>query len=71
VFALELGRLGSPRSSAVLQCRAQVLETLPLPGVEQARLNTELLADIRDRNLVAEVAAEGGGFLFRGETASF
>jgi hypothetical protein len=47
----------------ILQRRRQVLQRLPLPEVEQAGCDLVFVTEIRDRDLVAQVATQDRGLL--------
>lgn len=62
------GRLGlTPPRAPILQRGTQLFERLPLPEVEQRRLDAVLVAEVRHRDLIDEMPPENGGFLLRRE----
>src|SRR5262249_11261306 len=65
---LALARPGRRRRGH--QRAAEVLVNLAQPVIEDARLQAELVAQIRDRHLVDQVAAKDGGLLLGGVAAT-
>src|SRR5579885_1667710 len=60
---LVLGVLSGPGLAAILEREMGVLEEVPLPLVEECRVDLELIAQVRDRDGLQEVALDDGDLL--------